>query len=373
MNSIYLDNAATTPMYQEVIDILCHASNQLFGNASSTYSLGRLAKKQLEEARRIVAKSINAKPSEIIFTSGGTESNNMALYSLAKATDKKHIITTNIEHPSVLNVFKDLEQQGYQVTYLEVEVDGVLSVEKLKQHLTEDTAFVSIMSVNNEIGSIQNITAISTLLKASNIYFHTDAVQSYGVLPFDMLMQPIDMMSVSAHKIHGPKGIGFLYVRENTPFYSLLKGGGQEDDRRSGTQNIPSLMAFAKAIELLNIEHKVNYLSQLQQLLFDQLNKHNISYQLNGSLLPYKKIPKIVNLWLPNTLASKLLIQMDLSGIMISAGSACSAGSLKPSRVLLEVYHDEKRAQESIRISFSEMTTEQDIITFVEKLSQFVL
>lgn len=373
MRNIYLDNAATTPMYPQVIETLVKASTEFFGNASSTYTLGRMAKKQMEDARKVIANSIHAHPNEIIFTSGGTESNNTALYSLAKTTNKKHIITTLIEHPSVINVFKDLEQQGYSVTYLKVNENGIVDLEDLASSLTEETAFVSIMSVNNEIGSIQNIDQIGKLLKEKNIYFHTDAVQAYGIIHFDMQHQNIDMMSVSAHKIHGPKGIGFLYVRQGTPFYHLLKGGGQEDNRRSGTQNVPHIISFAKAVEMINIQSSQQHFQSLQQLLLAEMDKLNIQYKVNGSLCSQEKTEKIINLWLPNISSSKLLIQMDLNRIMISAGSACSAGSLKPSRVILNIFENEKRAQESIRISFSNLTTKEDVISFVEKLATFVL
>lgn len=371
---IYLDNAATTFMSHDVITEMTHAMQQIGGNPSSTYQLGRRAKKALENARVVMGQSINAQPKDIIFTSGGTESNNTALYALAKQSDKKHIMTTTIEHPSVYEVMKQFEKDGYTITYLPVNEQGQIAVEQVEQALRADTAFVSIMAVNNETGAIQPIRDIALLLQKHNIPFHSDCVQAYGVLPIDVQKTPVTMVSVSSHKIHGPKGVGFLYVNGGQLAYPLLRGGGQEHNRRSGTENIHSIIGFAKAVEQLNIMDNINHFTTLQDTLINGLEMADVPFAINGYLHHDHKTPKIVNLYFKGIPSSKLLIQLDLEGIMVSAGSACSAGSLLPSRVLLEQFPENKeRASQSIRISFSKMTTVEEIELLVEKLQKFTV
>lgn len=370
---IYLDNAATTQPYPEVIEVMEHALSEYYGNPSSTYRLARLAKQQLDEAKNGLARSIQASPDEIILTSGGTEANNTALYALANRCDKKHIVTTSIEHPSVFNVMKDLEQKGFLVTYLTPDETGCITVEQVEHALREDTSFVSVMMVNNETGARQPIASIGELLQGTDILFHTDAVQAYGTVEIDVTNGTVDMLSVSAHKIHGPKGIGFLYVKQGTPFEAYIKGGGQEQNRRSGTENLPAIVGFAKAVEFIDVKNRERHFRQLQETLLAEMDKNGISYLLNGTTSLAKHSPKIVNLWLKGIPSSKLLIQCDLKGIMLSAGSACSAGSLQPSRVIEAIYQDKQRASESIRLSFSLDITVQDIQTVVETLKGFTL
>lgn len=371
---IYLDNAATTAVSDTVLDAMLPILKHVYGNPSSIYQFGRLAKQHVEQARQTIANSIHAKPSAIIFTSGGTESNNTALMSLARTTTKKHIISTCIEHPSIKTVLQQLETQGYDVTYLPVNANGCITVQQVKDAITDDTAFVTIMAVNNETGAKQPIEDIALLLHEQHIPFHTDAVQAFGTQSFNMAQTPIAMMSVSSHKIHGPKGIGFLYVNENALFQPFINGGGQESNRRSGTENVANIVGFAKAVELLNVQQRTAHFEQLQQTLLQLLNDKHIAYDVNGSIDLQHKTPKIINLYLKNTTASKLLIQLDLANIMVSAGSACSAGSLQPSAVLLQQYPNQsERARQSIRVSFSEATTIDDIQTFVEKLHKFTV
>lgn len=371
---LYFDNAATTQPKQAVISEITRVLSTVYGNPSSTYELGRNAKAELEEARRVIANSINAKPSNIIFTSGGTESNTTALLSLAKSSDRRHIITTNVEHPSIVEVLKQLEKNGFSVTYLPVNNDGVVTVEQVKHAITEETAFVTIMAVNNETGAIQPVFEIAKVLQNGPIKFHTDAVQGFGVLPFDMANSGIDMMSVSGHKVHGPKGVGFLYVSDDVVLNPLIIGGGQERGLRSGTENLHNIVGLAKAVALLDVSQRIAHFKQLQTCLLNGLDEAKVPYVLNGSVNSNYKTPKIVNVYIKGVLSSKLLIQLDLAGIMVSAGSACSAGSLQPSRVLLNQYPNEDiRAKQSIRISFSEMTTVDDVLVLVEKIKVFTV
>lgn len=371
---IYLDNAATTKLLPEVVEVMSEVLANDYGNPSSLYQLGRQAKHRMNQARQIVAQSIGARPHEIIWTSGGTEANNMALYSLAYTQTKRHIISSVIEHPSVLKVLQDLEQKGFQVTYLPVNEKGLISLSDLERALREDTSFVTIMSVNNEVGSIQPIKEIAELLVQHNIYFHTDAVQAYGNMPLNMAALPITMMSVSAHKIHGPKGIGCLYVRDKIPFIPLFLGGGQESNRRSGTENLHNIVGFAKAVQLLHATERSVHFQRLHQYFLTLLEQSGIAYALNGSACMHEKSFKIANIWFKNILSSKLLIQLDLKHIMVSAGSACSAGSLQASPVLKQMYpNTPKRAEESIRISFSYDNTLTEIETLIEILKEFAV
>ncbi|MBF0779838.1 MULTISPECIES: cysteine desulfurase family protein [unclassified Granulicatella] len=366
---IYLDNAATTQPFPEVIAEMQDVLINVYGNPSSVYQLGRQAKQKLNEARRMIAHSIGAKDSEIIFTSCGTESNNTALYSLAYAQEKRHIISTCIEHPSVMKVLKDLETKGFSVTYLPVDEHGIISLDDLEHAITSETSFATIMAVNNEVGSIQPIEQIAEILHRHHVFYHTDAVQAYGTLHFDMTQLPIDMMSVSAHKIHGPKGIGFLYIRDNTPFKPFILGGGQEQTQRSGTENLHNIVGFAKAVEMMNVSKRREHFNHLQHKFLSLLHASKLDYELNGLEDTSKKSSKIINIWFKHIPSSKLLIQLDLKHVMVSAGSACSAGSLKASPVLQCMYPSTpNRAIESIRLSFSEYNTEKDIETLVEIL-----
>lgn len=371
---IYLDNAATTKPSKKVLESMMQAYEVQYGNASSLHQLGRHAKKALEDSRRIFAQSIGAKEQDIIMTSGGTESNNMALYALAKqAPHKKHIISSSIEHASIKNVLKAFMTQGYDVTFLPVDENGLVHVADVHAALREDTCFVTLMSVNNEVGSKQPIEEIATLLYDRQIPFHTDFVQAYGMVDMNVMETPVTAMSVSAHKINGPKGIGFLYLKNATTYTPLLKGGGQESDMRPGTENIPAIVGFATAVSELDVAASQRHYAALAEQLKNTLEKHHIDGVINGQWDGEYKNAKIQNLWVKKS-AQKILTQLDLSGVLVSAGSACTAGSLKPSDILLAMYPNQpERAQESIRISFSKDTTHEDIERFVEILGRFTV
>lgn len=371
---IYLDNAATTKPSKSVVDSMMQVYEIQYGNASSLHQFGRQAKKLLEDSRRIFAQSIGAKAQDIIITSGGTESNNIALHALAKKRPhKKHIISSSIEHASVKNVLKDFMAQGYDITFLPVNEQGIVDMIDLQTAITEDTAFVTIMSVNNEVGSRQPIEDIATLLREKDIPFHTDYVQAYGTFKIDVMSMPVTALSVSAHKINGPKGIGFLYLNHAATYTSLLKGGGQEHDMRPGTENIPSIVGFATAVSELDSMDLQRHYTLLSQCLKEALEKQGIDGVINGQWEGISKNTKIQNIWVKQP-AQKILTQLDLNGVMVSAGSACTAGSLNPSDVLLAMYPNEpQRAKESIRISFSKETTVEDIERFVEILGRFTV
>lgn len=371
---IYLDNAATTKPSKKVVESMMQAYEMVYGNASSLHQFGRMAKKALEDSRRIFAQSINANVQDIIITSGGTESNNMALHALAKKTPhKKHIISSSIEHASVKNVLKDFMLQGYDITFLPVNDKGVISLTDLQSALREETCFVTIMSVNNEVGSQQPIEEIAHLLSERQIPFHTDFVQGYGVVEMSVETLPITALSVSAHKINGPKGIGFLYLKNAKMHTSLLKGGGQEQDMRPGTENIPTIVGFAEAVSDLSLSDANRHYERLASKLKQSIAQSGLDVVINGQWSGDGKIEKIQNIWVKQS-AQKILTQLDLNGVMVSAGSACTAGSLNPSNVLLEMYPDQpNRAKESIRISFSKETTDEEVERFVEILSRFTV
>lgn len=370
----YLDNAATTPLLPEVVQKMTEVLTTVYGNPSSTHQLGRLAKQELAQSRDIIAKSINAKSDEIIFTSGATESNNAILSFLVDKSTKKHVITTKIEHPSVLNYCQHLETKGYEVTYLSVNEKGIISLDELKNSVTQQTGVISVMAVNNETGAIQPIKEIAHFAHENGIYCHSDMVQAYGVLPIDVSELPLDAMSFSAHKIHGPKGVGGLYVKSKHHFNSLFHGGSQEFSKRAGTENLAGIAGFSTAVSTLSVVESNRHYKQLQNYLVKRLTEENVQYVVNGTLDEQYKVPKIINLWFKGIPAQKLLIQLDLNGICVSAGSACSAGSLQPSRVIKEQYpNDIERSNESIRVSFSRLTTVEEIECLVEKLVQFTV
>lgn len=376
-NTIYLDYAATSPMYPEAIEVMSEAMHKTFGNASSIHQFGRKSRGFLDEARIVFANSIQAKTNEIIITSGGSESDNMAILKTAEKYQEngKHIITTNIEHEAVLKPMKYLENRGYEVTYLPVNKDGLISTEQVEAALREDTILVSIMFGNNEVGSIMPIAEIGDLLeeKKQNIIFHTDAVQAYGSQDIDVNKLNIDLLSVSAHKIGGPKGIGFLYCREEVMLPSLILGGEQETKRRAGTENIPAIIGFQKAVELMmkDRDHRISYYYGLKETLLKDLKKAGVNFEINGSI--ESSLPHIVSLHLNGMDAERLLIRLDLAGIAVSTGSACTAGNVDPSHVLTAMYGENHPAiYETVRISLGLKTTEEDIETVVEELSSII-
>ena len=375
MNNIYLDNAGTTPMDPAVIETMTEMMQNVFGNASATNSFGRKAHSILEQSRQKIATSINAKdPNEIIFTSGGTESDNTAIIqtALKRRDEGRHLITTMIEHEAVLKPMAYLEENGYEVTYLPVDENGVISLDELKQALRSDTILVSIMTGNNEVGSHMPITEIGAIVAKSNAWFHTDAVQAYGILDIDVKRDQIDLMSTSAHKLNGPKQVGFLYEREGLDLAPHLRGGDQEMKRRAGTENIPAIAAFAKAIELeqnARAELTARYQGFKRQLV-DKLVENGVVVKVNGKM-GADELPQIINLWFEGCPSDAMLTNLDLAGIAAAAGSACTAGSLEPSHVLAAMYgKDQARVSQSLRFSFGRYNTAAEIDELVAQLTK---
>ncbi len=375
MNNIYLDNAGTTPMDPAVIETMTEMMQNVFGNASATNSFGRKAHSILEQSRQKIATSINAKdPNEIIFTSGGTESDNTAIIqtALKRRDEGRHLITTMIEHEAVLKPMAYLEENGYEVTYLPVDENGVISLDELKQALRPDTILVSIMTGNNEVGSHMPITEIGAIVAKSNAWFHTDAVQAYGILDIDVKRDQIDLMSTSAHKLNGPKQMGFLYEREGLDLAPHLRGGDQEMKRRAGTENIPAIAAFDKAIELeqnARAELTARYQGFKRQLV-DKLVENGVVVKVNGKM-GADELPQIINLWFEGCPSDAMLTNLDLAGIAAAAGSACTAGSLEPSHVLAAMYgKDQARVSQSLRFSFGRYNTAAEIDELVAQLTK---
>lgn len=369
---IYFDHAATTPVDPEVVAIITETLTHNYGNPSSLYQKGREARQIVDEARRIFAGSINAKPIDLIITSGATESNNTAIIAtaLARQGKGKHLITTEVEHHSVLHPMQYLETLGFEVTYLPVDETGRVTAAQVKAALREDTILVSIMYVNNEVGSVNPISEIGAVVAEHSAYFHTDAVQAYGTLEIDVIAEQIDMLSTTAHKLNGPKGIGFLYRRNELHLPNYLHGGTQENDHRAGTENTPYICGYAKAVEKMvagrdeNNTHKLS----LRTHFLTALKEKKITYSINGSL--ESGVPHILNIWFPYLQSDKFLIQCDLKGIMISAGSACTAGSLEPSHVLTAMFgKGQARIGESVRISFGADNTLKEVDEFVAMIA----
>lgn len=375
MNNIYLDNAGTTPMDPAVIKTMTEMMNDVFGNASATNSFGRKAHSILEQSRQKIAASINAQdPNEIIFTSGGTESDNTAIIqtALKRKNEGRHLITTMIEHEAVLKPMAYLEENGYEVTYLPVDENGVILLDDLKQALRPDTILVSVMTGNNEVGSHMPITEIGAIVAKSNAWFHTDAVQAYGILDIDVKRDQIDLMSTSAHKLNGPKQMGFLYERDGLDLAPHLMGGDQEMKRRAGTENIPAIAAFAKAVELeqnARAELTARYQGFKRQLV-DKLAENGVDVKVNGKM-GADELPQIINLWFEGCQNDAMLTNLDLAGIAAAAGSACTAGSLEPSHVLAAMYgKDQARVSQSLRFSFGKYNTAAEIDELVAQLTK---
>ncbi|AQU79097.1 cysteine desulfurase family protein [Planococcus faecalis] len=369
MNRIYLDHAATSPMHPEVVATFSEALGTVYGNPSSIHGTGRAARKKLDDARKLLADSIHAHDHEIIFTSGGTEADNTAIFGTAAKKEGKHIITTMIEHHAILHACEELERQGYDVTYLPVGENGRVRAEDVKNALRDDTILVSVMMGNNEVGTIQPIAEIGELLKDTDVTFHTDAVQAFGILPIDVNVLNVDLLSVSAHKLNGPKGVGFLYQRKGTAVTPLLYGGEQERKRRAGTENVPAISAFAKAVEiaLATMEEKTTAYEQYKTMFKDVLDKQNVNYKENGS----HSMPHILNLSISGIEIESFLINLDLAGISASSGSACTAGSIDPSHVLVAMYGDKAvESRNSIRFSFGLGLTSETIKQAAEKTAQ---
>ena len=364
LEHIYVDHAATSPMHPKVIDRMYEIMKDQFGNPSSIHSYGRQARNILDNARAVIASSIGAHENEIIFTSGGTEADNYAIFGIAESKEAtgKHIITTEIEHHAVLHACQELEKKGYEITYLPVNENGVIDLNEFQTALREDTILVTIMYGNNEVGSIQPIKEIGLMLKDHPAVFHTDAVQAYSLEEIDVKEQHIDLLSVSSHKINGPKGIGFLYVRNGIKLNPQLFGGEQEKKRRAGTENVPSVAGFQLAVEIAEqdrVQKREQY-KKYKEMLIEILKGNNISFEQNG--LVDNTLPHVLNLSFPGTNVEAMLVNLDLAGVAASSGSACTAGSIEPSHVLVSMFGKEsERTKNSIRFSFGLNNTEQQI------------
>lgn len=372
MKDIYLDHAATTPMAKEVVEVMTQSMLENFGNPSSIHLFGRKAKAALMTARRTIANSLNALPSEIIFTSGGTEGDNTAIISSALANQKKgqHIITTAIEHPAVLEPMKYLESLGFTVTYLPVDEKGQITPQQVQEALREDTILVSIMTANNETGNLLPIKEIGEILKDHPAIFHTDAVQAYGALTLDVKELGVDLLSISAHKFNGPKGVGFLYKKDGLLLPAFLRGGQQEEKHRAGTENLPGILGMTKALQLLPPEKKQENLKKMAEFsreILETLKNAQIDFSLNGD--EGAKLPHILNLRFKGISRDVLLMRLDLRGIAVSSGSACTAGTVEVSHVLEAMYgKDHPAEQESLRISLGAENTAEEIQRFLEIL-----
>ncbi len=371
---IYLDNAATTQVYSEVLDAMTPYFTEYYGNPSAIYTFAGNVKKAVDGARAVLASGIGAKPEEIYFTGGGSEADNWALKAAAEAyVDKgKHIITTKIEHHAILHTAQYLEKNGYEVTYLDVDENGLVSPENLKKAIRSDTILISVMMANNEIGTIEPIEELGAIAKENGILFHTDAVQTFGHIPIDVDKMNIDMLSASAHKLNGPKGIGFLYIRKGVKIRSFIHGGAQERQRRAGTHNVPGIVGFGKAAELAlrDMEERKKYESELRDHLIERVLAEIPYTRLNGDRT--KRLPGNANFCFRFVEGESLLILLDQNGICASSGSACTSGSLDPSHVLLAIGLPHEIAHGSLRLTLSEKTTKEEIDFTVDKIKEIV-
>lgn len=374
MKKVYLDYAATTPVDPQVSAAIEPYLFDKFGNASSLHAYGQEAKKGLEDSRQILADFIGAKPEEIVFTSGGTESDNFALLGVAYALEKKgnHIITSAVEHHAVSEPAKFLEKKGFKVTYLGVDKDGLVSGDDLKKAITDKTVLVSIMHANNEIGTIEPIAQLAQIAKEKGICFHTDAVQTFGHIPVDVNELNVDLLSLSAHKFYGPKGVGALYIRKGTRLEAFMRGGDQERGRRASTHNVAGIAGCARAIQLCqqNLETEAKFQSALRDKLIREIPLRVPEVRLNGH--PTKRLPNNVNFSIKYIEGESMLLSLDMLGIAVSTGSACTSSSLEPSHVLLAIGLDHETAHGSLRITLGRWTTESDIDYLLEKLPPVV-
>lgn len=376
MMGVYADYAATTPVKPEVVEAMTNIYQTHYGNPSSIHTQGRDARRFLDEARRTVAQCLNANPNEIIFTSGATESNNTAIKGMAYAniSKGKHLITTKIEHHSVLHVFEFLESQGFEVTYLNVNEEGLVDLDALKEAMRPDTTLVSIMLVNNEVGTVQQVYDIQGILSDYSALFHMDAVQAIGHLPVDVKDLQVDALSLTAHKFGGPKGVGALYVKNGTQIQYTQMGGEQETKRRAGTENVAQIVGLATAMKLAENNRDENqiYITRLKEILLVNLQERAIPFEYNGSMIESSN--HIVNLYFPFVDVETLLTLLDIAGVYVSSGSACTAGSTIPSHVLSAMYGEENpKVNHSIRISLNENVTEREIQTIVVELQKIYL
>ncbi len=370
----YFDNAATMKVKREVLDKMFPYFIELYGNPSSLYTLGRRAKMGIEEARREVADLIKCDKNEIYFTSGGTESDNTALKGIMYANKNKgkHVITTKIEHHAILNTCKTLEENGFKITYLNVDKDGIINLKELIDAITKETVLISVMFANNEIGSIQPIQKIGEIAKEKGIIFHTDAVQACGNVDIGVKEMHIDMLSLSGHKIGAPKGIGALYVNKNIEFKNLIDGGHQERDKRAGTENIPGMVGLGEACKIAkdNMETHVNRLKGLRDFYFSEVKNQIPDIKINGSMK--HRLPGNSNISFKDVNGNELLMKLDERGICASAGSACSSRSSMPSHVLTAIGLTSEYAEGTLRVTFGDENTKEDVEYLVENLTQIV-
>ena len=374
MNTIYFDHSATTAVKKEVLNTMIPYFGIEYGNPSALYSIGRNSKRAIEKARKQVAGALNCESEEIYFTSCGSESDNLAIKGFAYANKCKgnHIITSKIEHHAVLNACKTLEKKGFTVTYLNVDENGFIDLNELKRVINSNTILISIMTANNEIGTIQKIQEIGRIAQQNNIVFHTDAVQAIGNIRIDVQRMNIDMLSMSAHKFYGPKGIGALYVREGIDFEKLQDGGHQERDKRAGTENVAEIVGLGKAIEIanFNIEKYNRKLLELRKYCIKQLKENIQDIKINGDL--EKRLPGNINVSFKGCDSNQILLELDKIGICASGGSACSSGSSLPSHVLLAIGLERSYLEGSIRLTLGEENTKEDIDYFIKNITTIV-
>ena len=371
---IYLDNAATTRTAQEVVDAMIPYFTENYGNPSSIYELGQRSKEAITTAREQIAEVIGAKPEEIYFTAGGSEADNWALKAACEAYEKKgkHIITTKIEHHAILHTCEYLEKKGVEVTYLDVDENGLVDLDALQKAIRPDTILISIMFANNEIGTIEPVKEIGMIAKEHGILFHTDAVQVFGQVPIDVDDMHIDMLSSSAHKINGPKGIGFLYIRKGVKIRSFVHGGAQERKRRAGTENVPAIVGYGVAAKRAadTMEERTARERQLRDDFIKRVEKEIPYVKLNGH--PDKRLPNNINFSFRFIEGESLLIMLDMKGIAGSSGSACTSGSLDPSHVLLAIGLPHEIAHGSLRLSLGEDTTKEDLDYTLEQIKEII-
>lgn len=371
---IYLDNAATTQVYPEVLDAMTPYFTQYYGNPSAIYSFASDALKAVSEARKILSEGIGAKPEEIYFTAGGSESDNWAMKAAveAYAAKGKHIITTKIEHHAILHTAQYLEKHGYEVTYLDVDENGMVSPDAVVAAIRPGTVLISVMAANNEIGTIEPLEEIGAIAKENGILFHTDAVQAFGHVPLDVEKMHIDMLSASAHKLNGPKGIGFLYIRQGIKMQALIHGGGQERQRRAGTHNVPGIVGFGEAAKIAfrEMDKRNAYECALRDHLIERVLAEIPYSRLNGDRT--NRLPGNASFCFRFIEGESLLILLDQNGICASSGSACTSGSLDPSHVLLAIGLPHEIAHGSLRLTLSEKTTKEEIDFTVDKIKEIV-
>jgi cysteine desulfurase len=374
MKRIYLDYAATTPMRSEVLEAMQPYLTEVFGNPSSIYSYGHEAKAGVDKARTAVASLLGAREEEIVFTGGGTEADNFAIKGIGFANRSKgnHIITSSIEHHAVLETCQFMETQGFAVTYLQVDKYGMVDPDDVKNAITPETILITIMHANNEIGTIQPISEIGRIAREAGVYFHTDAVQTAGHIPSDVNELNVDMLSTSAHKLYGPKGVGALYLRKGTRIVPLIHGGEQENNRRASTENVAGIVGFGKAAELAKLELKVEStrIAAMRDRLVNSLEKNIDEIQLNGHRT--RRLPNNINLTVAYTEGESIVLNLDLKGICASTGSACTSSSLEPSHVLVAIGLPQEIAYSSFRITLGKWNTDEDIDRVIQVLPEVI-